>query len=132
MLASLPLLVFVVIAYDVLVLLVGLDPGRRLFATVLPSGGIWTMQLGDLLVCAGLILLYLEILKATRTTRASALDHALSTGLFVVCLLEFLLVPACATSVFLILTLTTFIDVIAGFSVGVATARRDISIGGRL
>jgi hypothetical protein len=48
--------------------------------------------------------------------------------LFVVALLEFLLVPACGTSVFLIITALTLIDVIAGFTVSLSTARRDIAI----
>ena len=48
--------------------------------------------------------------------------------LFVVALLEFLLVPARGTSVFLIITALTLIDVIAGFAVSLSTARRDITI----
>ena len=60
--------------------------------------------------------------------RAGAGDHALSMTLFVIALLEFLLVPACGTSVFLIVTALTLIDVIAGFAVSLSTARRDIAI----
>lgn len=48
--------------------------------------------------------------------------------LFVVALLEFLLVTACGTDVFLLLTALTLIDVISGFAVSLSTARRDISI----
>ena len=57
----------------------------------------------ELIILAGISLLFLEIIKASRSRRAGV-DHALSMVLFVVALLEFLLVPACGTSVFLIIT----------------------------
>jgi hypothetical protein len=84
-----------------------------------------------LLICSGLVLLFFEILKATVVSGASSLDHALSMALFVLPL-EFILFKACGTTVFMIIALLTFIDVIAGFSISVATARRDISVSDRL
>jgi hypothetical protein len=72
----------------------------------------------------------LRFVKASRSRRAGV-DHALSMVLFVVALLEFLLVPACGTSVFLIITALALIDVIAGFTVSLSTARRDIAINSR-
>jgi hypothetical protein len=49
-------------------------------------------------------------------------------GLFVAALLEFLLVAQCGTSIFLIITALTLVNVVSGFTVSLATARRDIAI----
>ena len=48
--------------------------------------------------------------------------------LFVVLLLEFLLWPAAASGVFALLVVMTLVDVITGFAVGMAVARRDVGI----
>ena len=58
------------------------------------------------------------------------LDHGLSMVVFVVCLVEFLLVKQAATSVFFFITLASMIDVIAGYTIGIRVARRDLQIGG--
>ena len=78
------------------------------------------------------MLLYLEIFKATRTGVASIIDHLLSIGLFIVCLVELLLLAPMATATFLILTVMTLIDVIAGFTVTISGARRDFGVEGSL
>lgn len=92
----------------------------------------WTLSIGDLLVAIGICVLYLEILKATRTSAAAVLDHALSIIVFVICLLEFLLIPQMGTASFFLITLMTFVDVIAGFTVTISAARRDVGLGGGL
>jgi hypothetical protein len=93
------------------------------------SGAVWTLSLGDLLILIGLAMLFVEILKATRSSRASVMDHMMSMILFVVYLVEFLLVKNAATQIFFILMVTTFIDVIAGFTISIRSAGRDVSIG---
>ena len=60
---------------------------------------------------------------------ASLLDHGLSMIVFVACLIEFLLVKGAGTSVFFFITVATLIDVMAGYSIGIRVARRDLSIG---
>jgi hypothetical protein len=132
MLKAFPLLAIVVILYNVLAFVAGPGLADPVAAVELPSGAVWAFTVGELLICSGLVLLFFEIFKATVVSGASSLDHALSMALFVVCLLGFLLVKACGTSVFMIIALLTFIDVIAGFSISVATARRDISVSDRL
>lgn len=96
----------------------------------LPSGAVWGFDLGDVVLAIGLVLLFLEILKATRTSASAALDHALSMLVCVAALLGFLLVPSLGTSDFGLLFLMTLIDVIAGFTVSLMGARRDIGYGG--
>lgn len=93
------------------------------------SGADWTMRFGDILIVAGLLLLFIEILKASRNGRGSLMNHMLSMLVFIVYLVEFLLVRDAATQTFFILMVTTFVDVIGGFTVAIRSAGRDVSIG---
>jgi hypothetical protein len=49
--------------------------------------------------------------------------------LFILCLVEFLLFPAFATSTFFLVTLMVLLDVLAGFIVTIVAARRDVDFG---
>jgi hypothetical protein len=106
------------------------DPwSAPIFTIEMVSSARWTLTLGDLMIVAALFLLFIEILKATRTGMGSIVDHILSTMVFVVYLIEFLLVRETATSVFFILMIISAIDVIAGYSVTIRSARRDLTMG---
>ncbi len=125
---SFPLIAFAVIAYNVIGFFTQLDWGDQVFGLTMVSGTVWLFTLGDLLVVVALILLFFEILKSTKTGASSILDHALSMVLFIVCLVEFLLVPLAATSTYFLLTVIALIDVVAGYSVTITSARRDLSV----
>ena len=98
------------------------------YAMTLSSGAEMTLRGGDFFVIAGLIALFLEMLKAARPGRASILDHILSIATFVVALVCFLLVDYAGTATFFLLMLMTLIDVIAGFAISLFAARRDLAI----
>lgn len=131
MLAALPFLAFVVGLYH-LIVLVGIAGLGGITSVVLSlpllSGGTIDLTMGDLLIIAGLVLLYVEIFKSTRTSSASIVDHLLSMALFVICLLELIILPRFGTATFLILTVMCAIDVVAGFTVTISAARRDIGL----
>jgi hypothetical protein len=127
MLAAVPLLVLVVGAYNFMAI-TGIDIHWQLASFAMPSGALLTFHLGDLLVMLGIILLYLEIWKSTRIGNSSVLDHLLSMGLFVVVLIEFLLFQRFATTTYAMMLCLTLVDVIAGFTVSISTARRDLNI----
>ena len=57
------------------------------FSLAMPSGDSFDLNTAELLLVLGLLLLYLELLKATRSGSASVVDHVLSMALFVVALL---------------------------------------------
>ncbi|MVA96424.1 hypothetical protein GN330_04085 [Nitratireductor sp. CAU 1489] len=106
----------------------GDDPwAQEIFSLAMMSGGVFAMTLGDLMIVIGLVFLFLEIMKSTRTSNASVVDHLLSTFVFVAFLVEFLLVRGAAHSVFFILMVITLVDLIAGFSVSIRSAGRDVS-----
>ena len=76
----------------------------------------------------GLAVLFAEILKSTRASSSSIVDHVLSTAIFIVFLVEFIVVRQAAHSVFFILMMISLIDVVAGFSITIRTAMRDIAV----
>ena len=126
--AAFPLLIIVVGIANAIILLGFGDLSGEVGSISLLSGAVWRIDVGDLLVMGGLVLLYFEILKSTRSATSSIVDHVLSMFLFVAALLEFLALPGFANSTFFLIVLMTFIDVIAGFTVTISTARRDIGL----
>lgn len=99
------------------------------YSMTLASGAEMTLRGGDFFVIAGLGALFLEMLKAARPGRSTIVDHILSTAVFVVALVCFLLVAEAGTATFFLLTLMALIDVVAGFSISLFAARRDFSVG---
>ena len=132
MLRAIPLLAIVVAIWNVLVFLTDASMTAQALSVAMPSGAAVQITTGEALVGLGLILLYLEIFKSTRTSTAAIVDHVLSMALFVIVLLELILVPAMATGAFVLVVLLTLIDVIAGFTVTISTARRDIGLGDQI
>ena len=131
-----PLMAIPVVIYNIMAFsgqaLSGLEAMRaRLdtdFLTVPMASGVpWSITPGHALIGGSLILLFFEILKATRTGRVAIMNHAFSLILFIVCLVQFLLMPAYATSVFFLITAMTLLDVLAGMNIGIASARRDVA-----
>ncbi len=131
MFASVPLLAISFILYNIVVFATGSAAGDPLqtevFSMGMMSGGRFSLNMGDGIIIASLILLFFEILKSTRTSNASVVDHLLSTGVFIAFLVEFLLVPSAATGVFFIIMVMALIDVMAGFSVSIRSSGRDIN-----
>ena len=103
----------------------------QLFSVYLPSGQLWTPTVGVVVILLGLITLYIELFKSTRTSSVSIIDHTLSTFVLVGFLVSWLIFEWAGNSVFLILTIMAFLDVIAGFTITIASARRDLSLGGQ-
>ena len=93
------------------------------------SGVTWSITNGEMLVIVAIALLFIEILKSTSTGTSSIFNHAISLSLFVVCLIEFLIMPNFATSTFFILMSMTLLDVLAGVIVTIVSARRDFGVG---
>ena len=127
MLAAVPLLILPFAIYNLA--MIGMFGGIAGLNAEMLSGATWTMRFGDLLIVVALLLLFVELLKATRTSTRALMDHLLSMILFIVFLIEFLLLAPAATQLFFILMTISFIDVIAGFAVSMRSAGRDVSIG---
>ncbi len=126
--ARLPLPVIPLILFNIGLFALS-EPGfaTELFSLSMMSGGVWAMTIADALVVIALIVLFFEIMKSTGIGRSAVLDHLLSTLVFIVYLVEFLLVSGAATSLFFTLMVIALIDVMAGFSVTIRAAQRDVS-----
>ena len=126
---SVPALAVVVLLYNLFALGGGmLETESLVYDTVLPSGAEIFFKVGDILVVIGLVALFFEIIKAARLASGTVADHMLSTAVFVVALVEFLLVPFCGTVTFFLLMVMSLIDLVAGFTVSILSARRDLSV----
>lgn len=93
------------------------------------SGVDWILTKGDAILLLAVVFLFLEILKSTSTGTSTIINHAVSMILFIVCLIQFLLLPNFATSTFFILMSMTLLDVLAGVVVTIVSARRDFGVG---
>jgi len=135
MFAAFPLLALPVLVYNLVALT--LDGGLRsvdatvrmtepLFTIRMTSHVDWPVSLGDLPLAASLVVLFIELLKSTTSRSIAIINHSLSMILFILCLVEFLLAPACGTSAFFLLTIMVLLDVLAGFIVTIVSARRDL------
>jgi hypothetical protein len=138
MFAALPLLVLPVLVYNLVVLTFAggfaanaaqYRLADQLFTIRMTSKADWAVSLGDLLIAAALVVLFVELLKSTTSRRIAIVNHSLSMVLFIGCLVEFLLFPAFGTSVFFLLTMMVLLDVLAGFIVTIVSARRDVDFG---
>jgi len=128
---SIPLFAILWLAYNALTMFSGEGSIENVLFTIkLPSEVVWDITQGEILVFLGIIFLYVEIFKATRTTAGSILDHTLSMVVFVGMLLQFILSAKAGNSIFAILTLMALVDVVAGFTVTIVSARRDFGFGG--
>lgn len=132
---AIPLFGVVLIAYMVLMSVFfysdpNADPMKRiLFSVTLPSRRIWSPDLGDAVIVVGLLILFIELIKSTSSSSSAIAEHILSTFVFIFYIIAFLLAPMVANSTFLILGIMSMIDVIAGFTISISGAKRDISLG---
>ena len=124
-----PLLVITFAIYNMIAFL---TPGLTWTASVatihLISGQDWTVTPEDIILAFAIVLLGIEVVKATRMGIRGIMDHILSMVLFIVMLVEFLLVQRAGTSTFFILMVISLVDVLAGFIITARTAQRDIQI----
>lgn len=127
-----PLLAIPFVLYNLVVFLFfGGNPANwsaGLFSLPMPSGMPWAITAGDFLLVVGVLLLFVEVLKSTNSARSSIVEHMLSMVVFVAFLVQFLLVGAASSSVFFLLMVMSLIDVVAGFTVSITSASRDVSM----
>jgi hypothetical protein len=127
-LVGFPLLLIPVALYNIVAFLFRTDMGTTLFTVRMMSGGEWAVSISDVLLVIGILMLFVEILKSTRIGNRSIVDHMLSLVLLLVMLAEFIMVRAAATSTFFLLSAMSLVDVVAGFTITIRTAQRDIGI----
>jgi hypothetical protein len=130
-LVGFPLLVIPFAIYNIVAFLMPGVSWSGTIATVhMVSGADWTMTAGDILIAVAMLLLFGEVMKSTRISLRSVVDHALSLILFLAMLVEFLLVKQAATATFFLMLVISFVDVLGGFAVSLRSAQRDLTVEG--
>jgi hypothetical protein len=99
-------------------------------AIPMTSGEIWIVTWEDILIAGSILLLWTEIIKATRIGLRGIIEHVLSMLLFIAMLVEFLLVKKAGTSTFFLLLVIGLVDVLAGFIIGIRSATRQVEFEG--
>jgi hypothetical protein len=126
-----PLLLIPFAIYNIIAFLMPGVAWSSVVSTVhMMSGVDWTMTTGDVLVALAILLLCGEVMKSSRISRRTIIDHALSLILFLGMLIEFILVKQAATATFFLLLVVDFIDVLGGFAVTLRSAQRDLTVEG--
>ena len=98
------------------------------FALHLFSGDAWKISLGDVFVAASLLFLFIETVKATRTSSREILNHALSMLTFAGALVEFITLKGFGTSTFFFVTAMCLFDTVAGYTISIIAAKRDMNV----
>ncbi len=126
MLGSFPLFLISFAIYNMIAFITPVPWDYKLAVVPLYSGAEWAIALGDGLIALSLLFLLFEMVKAAGAASRNVFDGMLSTLIFLVAAVEFLLVPAAATSVFATLLLISFVDVVGGWAVFLRAARRNV------
>jgi hypothetical protein len=125
-LAGIPLLVIPFLIYNVAVFVTDVQWALPVTSIHMVSDGNWDMSWGDMLIAFSIFILFVELIKATRVGMRTIIVHMLSAVLFAIMLIEFLLIKQAATATFFILLIISFVEMLAGFTISVRTAQRNI------
>jgi hypothetical protein len=112
-----PLLLIPLAIYNIIVFLMpGVGFVEPLLRVPLVSGELWAVSLGDMLVALGVILLWVEVVKAARPGGKYLTDHLLSLLVFGAAGAEFVMWPKFANSTFFMLALLAMVDFFSGIA----------------
>ena len=134
MLRAFPMILIAVAAYNALIyggLGLGHDAAFMLGQSVtVPvfSGDAWKVSVGDGLVTLSLLLLFVETINSARISHRAIPGHILSTLTFVGAVTEFITLKGFGTSPFFLITAMCLFDVVAGYTIAIIAARRDVTL----
>ena len=133
---SFPLMIVAVIIYNLLAAASWLQSGRDRRAAGSQRSGEDVLR-PDLAFqrrrsagAGGARLLFVEVVKATRTTAVEVINHALSMMVFIIALVEFLTLKPFATTPFFLIMMMALFDIVAGFTISIVAAKRDLGVAG--
>lgn len=126
-----PLLVLPMLYFNIAVFIgFGADPVQvnawlsgSAFQITMFTGAVWSLTQGDLIVAAGMGLLFIEILKSVGSPMLSMVNHGIAVMTLLIYVVEFISVPGFTHSVFFLLALMQLIDVIAGYTITIVATR---------
>jgi len=123
-LVAFPLLLIPFALYNMVVFLLNMPFTETVFAIPLVSDRRLPVSVGDLVVAIGMLLLYVEVMKAARPGGKGIMDHVLSFVLLLAIAGELVLVPRASTVTLLLLAVLGFVDLLTGISLSLRARRR--------
>jgi len=123
-LVAFPLLLIPFALYNMVVFLLNMPFTETAFAIPLVSDRRLPVSVGDLVVAIGMLLLYVEVMKAARPGGKGIMDHVLSFVLLLAIAGELVLVPRASTVTLLLLAVLGFVDLLTGISLSLRARRR--------
>jgi len=130
------LFVYLLIAYLIVFALQGENAASALSSVILSvnlfSGAVFNLTWNGILLILGVMFLFVEIIKSTRTTNASIIDHMLSALVFIAFLVIFIVMKGAASEAYFVIMMMSLVDVIAGFSITITSARKDFNMDRQL
>lgn len=80
------------------------------------------------LIAVALIALFFELIKSTATKNTAVIEQTVSTLVFVIYPVQFIVSPDAAEPTFFVLGMISMVEMLARFIILISEARRDISI----
>ena len=124
-----PFMVIAVAAYGMVSVAFAIPLDRVILTFPLPSAAGFALTVGELLIGLATVVLFFELMNATSAKSSSIFNHGLSLLVFLAGFVIFLFVPGFGSGTFLIIVLMCLVDVVAGYSISILTARRDMTFG---
>jgi len=120
-----PLLAVLVALYNVLAAF-----GLSLTSPILPVGKV-TLSVEELMVLLALMLLGIEVWRATAPTPRTAIHHVLNLLLLLAMICELAFLPTARTGLFVVLIVAVAVDLIVGTYISFITKGRNIWVSNR-
>jgi hypothetical protein len=122
-----PLLIIPFAIYNMIAFITPMDWGTKLYSFHLMSGVDWSPTLGDAFLAFTLLMLLFEFAKSAKHGK-SFIEHFLALLLAAGATAEFLKVTQAGNSVFVLLTVICFVDLLAGFAAAVRRRQRKVVV----
>jgi len=123
MLVGFPLLIIPFAFFNMAVFLLNMAFTETVFNIPLQPDRQMPVDLGDLIVAIGILLLWIELVKAVRPGGKSMIEHVISFILFAGMVAELVFVPEAESPTLLLLAVLGFVDFMAGISARLAQSK---------
>jgi hypothetical protein len=129
MMRAFPYTVVTLVIYNIVIIFSGPETWDNVILTLnLFSDVAWPLTTGMMMIVGGLVILLVEILRATTIDRRAITNHIFSIVVLLIYVIEFVVVGEADNSTFFILTLIALVDVLGGIVVTIRLATRDFSV----
>lgn len=129
MMRAFPYTIVTLVIYNIVIIFSGPETWDNVILTLnLFSDVAWPLTTGMMMIVGGLVILLVEIFRATTIDRRAITNHVFSIVIMLIYVVEFVVVGEAGNSTFFILTIIALVDVLAGIVVTIRLATRDFSV----